>query len=202
MIRTEQMRILFGCWIAACLAVILSGCAGLWAPLNPAATEPEPVVETTDTPQPFDPLEGIESEVQCAYVWSSRHLPEFTELLQAAYRTAQMDDVAADVSGYGENCLDPVTKEIVRFAIMRSDFYLNITVDDIDNRDALGRRLTTVMTILQRFPANTFPGTQPPNVLIRFESGEDTAILSFSLERYEQAMADGLLGAALLDALD
>jgi hypothetical protein len=201
-LRIIKIRRVFGLVAMIGLFVVLGGCALLWEPLNPGAVEPAPVVEPVETPFAFDPLEEPDPEVQCAYVWASRHLPEFTELLQAAYRTAQMDDVAADVSGYGENCLDPVTKQIVRYAIMRSDFYLNVTVGDIENRDALGQKLSTVMAVLQGFPAETFPGNQPSSILVRFESGEDSIILSFTMTAYEQALEDGLRGAALFEALD
>ncbi|HSV86730.1 MAG TPA: hypothetical protein VLH85_09140 [Levilinea sp.] len=188
--------------LAANIALFLSGCAALWAPLTPGGAEPTPVVPPVETAPPYDPLAEAGPEVQCAYVWDSRPLPEFTLLLQAAYRTAQMEDVVANVSGYGENCLDPDTKEIVRFEIMRSDFYLSITVEDVDDRDALGRKLSTAMMILQRFPEGTFLGTQPPSVLVRFEGGENITNLSFSMAEYDQALGDGLAGAALFDALD
>jgi hypothetical protein len=197
-----MMKNLFRLLLGASLAVVLSGCAAFWAPPPVEPVEPGPDGSQDQVSPAFDPLEPPELEVQCAYVWASRHLPEFTELLQAAYRTAQMDDVAADVSGYGENCLDPESKQIVHYAIMRSDFYLNITVENIENRDALGRKLSTVLAVLQKFPPNTFPGTQSPSILIRFESGENITNLSFSMAEYEQALEDGLRGAALYEALD
>jgi hypothetical protein len=196
------MRNFLCLFVVLSYAVLLSGCAALLGPVNPNAPEPEPTPDPAIPDPLFDPLEDPVAEVQCANVWASRHLPEFTELLQAAYRSAQMDDVAADVSGYGENCLHPETKEIVRYTIMRSDFYLNIFVPDLTNVDTLSRKLIGAMAILQRFPADTFPGTQPPNIFVRFDSGEETLNLSFAMTVYEQALEDGRRGAALMEALN
>jgi hypothetical protein len=196
------MRTIFFLFVILGCSALLSGCAALLAPLNPDQPSPEPVVEPTVSDPEFDPLADPAADVQCASVWASRHLPEFTELLQAAYRSAQMDEVAADVSGYGENCLHPETKEIVRYTILRSDFYLNLGVPDLNDADALSRKLIGALAILQQFPADTFPGTQSPNIFVRFDSGEETLNLSFAMTDYEQALEDGRRGAALLEALN
>ena len=195
------MRLFFNLLIGILAAALLTGCAIL-LPETPQPPAPEPIVEPTLTPILPDPLVPPEEEAQCAYMWASRHLPELTDLVQAAFRSAQMEDVQADVSAYGENCLDPETKDVIRFATMRSDFYLNISVEDIENRDALGRKLFTVMDILKKFPPDTFPGPQPAAVLIRFQSGDAITNLSFSMAEYEQALEDELRGAALFTALD
>jgi hypothetical protein len=186
---------------AVLAAMLLTGCTILM-PGTPAVPAPAPVVESTETPILPDPLVPPEEEAQCAFVWASRRLPELTELLQAAFRNAQMEDIQADVSAYGENCLNPETKEIIRFATMRTDFYLNIAVEDIEDREALGRKLSTAMNVLQKFPSGTFPGPQPATVLIRFQNTDSSANLSFSIPEYEQALEDGLRGAALYSALD
>ncbi|MEN4042369.1 MAG: hypothetical protein ROW39_08500 [Anaerolineaceae bacterium] len=179
----------------------MSGCAALWAPLMPERAQPT-VVTPVETATPYNPLEEPGGDIRCAYVWDSRPMPEFTLLVQAAYRTARMEHVVANVSGYGENCLDPETKEIVRFLMMRSDFYLSITVENVDDRDALGRELSAAMMVIKGFPDGTFPGTESPSVLVRFEGGENIINLSFSVAEFEQALEDGLAGAALLDALN
>jgi hypothetical protein len=196
------MRHFFGLLIAVALLLVLSSCA-VWTPGEARLPdEPELVLEPTFTPDPFEPLVDSELEPQCAHVWASRPLPEFTDLLQAAYRSAGIDGVQADVSAYGENCVDVETKQIVRFMTMRSEFYLSVIAEDLESKDALSRQLISVMNVLQKFPADTFPGLEPNTVIIRFESGGEAAILSFRMDEFEQAIEDGLRGAALYEMLD
>jgi hypothetical protein len=196
------MRYFFGLLIAVALLAALAGCAVLTPGGTQLPDETEPALEPTFTPDPFEPLVDSELEPQCAHVWASRPLPEFTDLLQAAYRSAGIDGVQADVSAYGENCVDVETKQIVRFMTMRSEFYFSVNAENLENKDALSRQLITLMNVLQRFPADTFPGLEPSTVIVRFESGEEAAILSFRMDEFEQATEDGLSGAALYEKLD
>jgi hypothetical protein len=196
------MRYFFGLLIAVALLAALAGCAVLTPGGTQLPDETEPALEPTFTPDPFEPLVDSELEPQCAHVWASRPLPEFTDLLQAAYRSAGIDGVQADVSAYGENCVDVETKQIVRFMTMRSEFYFSVNAENLENKDALSRQLITLMNVLQRFPADTFPGLEPSTVIVRFESGEEAAILSFRMDEFEQATEDGLRGAALYEKLD
>jgi hypothetical protein len=196
------MRYFFGLLIAVAFLAALAGCAVLAPGGTQLPDETEPALEPTFTPDPFEPLVDSELEPQCAHVWASRPLPEFTDLLQAAYRSAGIDGVQADVSAYGENCVDVETKQIVRFMTMRSEFYFSVNAESLENKDALSRQLITLMNVMQRFPADTFPGLEPSTVIIRFESGEEAAILSFRMDEFEQATEDGLRGAALYEKLD
>jgi hypothetical protein len=196
------MRRFYELLIAIAVLITLTGCGMQIPGWSPEPTTTEPVVDPTPTLSAFDPLIEEDLEPQCAYVWASRPLPEYTDLLMAAYRSAGIEGVQADVSAYGENCVDVESKQILRFLTMRSEFYISLSAEDLENKDALGRQLMTVLTVLQRFPPDTFPGPEPSTIVMRFESGEDASILSFRMDQFEQALEDGLRGAAMYEALD
>jgi hypothetical protein len=196
------MRRFYGLLIAIAVFITLTGCGMQLPGWAPEPTPTESLVDPTAMPSAFDPLIEEDLEPQCAYVWASRPLPEYTDLLMAAYRSAGIEGVQADVSAYGENCVDVESKQILRFLTMRSEFYISLSVDDLENKDALSRQLMTVMAVLQRFPPDTFPGPEISTVVMRFESGDDSSILSFRMDEFEQALEDGLRGAAIYEALD
>ena len=69
------------------------------------------------------------------------------------------------------------------------------------DEEALGGLLERVLVILDSFPAESIPGSEPGYVGVTFQAGEKELNLWFLVTDGKAARADGLHGAALLEKL-
>ncbi len=180
------------------LGLLLSGCgAPQW--LFPGPTEtpvavaiPTPLPTGTDTP----PAPG-----SCAYVWSSRSLPDVTSQLNQAFRTSGLAEAEAEATAYGEDCFDSETNQVVQFLAMQTDFFVRVQVDRIDDPQALGEWVEKIMRVLKDFSPGQVPGPNPGYVGMTFTAGSETANLWFRRSDADQLLQQGLRGSSLYDAL-
>jgi hypothetical protein len=173
-----------GClWI---LFAVLAG-MGLWA------YSPPPITGITPTPQ----------YQECIWNWATQELPELTASVAAALDAQGIGTTSVRVYAFGENCLD-AQGNIAYFATMETDFAITLPVDDVNDREAVGNLAADLFGVIARdYAVGTIPGPQPGRVELRFESGPEAVFaLTVQREEFESLIAQGIRGAALLDALE
>ena len=171
----------------------------LLVPLLLAACNlPRPEVER---PVPVTTEPAVDQQ-QCGWNWATQALPELSAEVQAAMEAAGLEGIQARAEAYGENCFGSVTGEVLYFAAMETDFRLQVTVEDLQDREALGGLLEQILVILDGFPPGTIAGPNPGYVGVAFQSGQETLNLWFTVTDGEAARAQGLHGAALLEELE
>jgi hypothetical protein len=167
-----------------------------------ACAVPRAIPETQTVPPAITPTQTASSNSQnCAYVWASRSLPDITAKLQSAINAAGLKNIQATATAFGEDCFDPQTNEVVRFATMETDFYFTVPVDDLNNLEDLGSTLEKILIVLDAFPPGEVPGPKVGNISISFESGTKKSYLNFSISAGESARQQGLHGVALFEKI-
>jgi len=177
-----------------------TGCSStlesLLARLTPSAT----VAIVTETPEIG---ETPSSElVVCAYVWSTRSLPDITTAVNQSFRTIGLGEVRVDASGYGESCLDSQTNQVVSFNVFQADFYFNVVVDDITDKQFLGDSLERIAMIMEAYPPGKVPGSHPGNYSVIFTNGSETVSLWFVRTELEKLLEENITGDELFEALN
>ncbi|UCC75821.1 MAG: hypothetical protein JSW37_09900 [Anaerolineales bacterium] len=137
----------------------------------------------------------------CMWNWSTRPLSDLSGQVQGAVEAAGLSGATASAVAFGEDCIDPKSGEVKRFATMQTDFRITVPVGDVRNLDELGDLAEQVLEVLDSFPAKNTPGPQSGDVSISFEAGEERLHLWFSIMQADKAREQGLHGAALLEAL-
>jgi hypothetical protein len=137
----------------------------------------------------------------CMWSWNTRPLPEVSAQVQAAMLAAGLSEVEASASAFGEDCLDPRTNQVRRFATMQTDFYVKLAVPSLADLNSLGDLAERVLGILDDFPPGTVPGPQTGYLELIFVAGGEDTRLWFRLPRASEARQQGLHGQALLEAL-
>lgn len=128
-------------------------------------------------------------------------MPELTNQVQAALEAAGIPGASANVYAFGEDCFDPQTGTVMRFATMETDFDIQLHVASLQDLDALGNLAEQVLAVLDTFPPDSTPGPQPGRIGLIFSRGKEQHRLYFMLEQAEEARGRGLSGRALLEAL-
>ncbi|MBE0696293.1 MAG: hypothetical protein IH586_05160, partial [Anaerolineaceae bacterium] len=137
----------------------------------------------------------------CAFVWSSRSLPELSTEINQAFRKQGWAEVEVEASAYGEDCLDPETNKIVRFTALQTDFFLNVSINSISDHQILGEWIEKSMRVLNEFPPGIVPGSNLGMIGISFKSSSDSVSLSFPISSCRKLLNEGLRGGELFDAL-
>jgi len=179
------------CLVVLCL--LMAGCGA--APKGPTAIAPSitrPVAPPTPTDVPY---------AECIWSWASRPLPELSAQAQAALEAAGIERVDVAAEAFGEECLDPRTHEVNRFAARQTDFRFTVRVDDVADREAMGNLAARLLAVLEGFAPESTPGPVPGQVGIEFIAGGEALHLWFTHRQAEEARRQNLGGAALLDAL-
>jgi hypothetical protein len=195
--------------ILACLLLImtLSGCAfptSLFFEPPPVEQSPEEAIKPppsptftvmpTDTPEP-------PTQQPCTYVWATKPLLDETAIFQEALQKANLGMVEVTLNAYGENCVDTLDKTVVSFAVMQTDFYFNIPVNDINNKAEMGNWTAKLLSIVKQFPPGKVPGPNTGLCGLTFETLSDSSVLSFPVDMGLRGLAAGLNGEALYSAL-
>ena len=152
----------------------------------------------TPTAQVVPPPQNNES-VECAFVWANDPLPELSEAFNKALKEIQ-SDAEGYAQAYGENCVT-AQGEVVRFLAMETDFYITLNVENLEDRQALGDGVEQVMEVMAEFPTDETPGPQPGYIGITFEATGDSLRLWIMRAEIETALANGLRGEELFNAM-
>lgn len=184
----------------------LAGLIGLVAcrgvPLPTATPSPSPV-PATETPIPSLTPTSTLSYTECTWNWATQPLPELSADLESDLQAALELPLTAYAEAFGENCFDGRTNQVAYFAAMETDFYITVQVEALAERETLGQTTERILTIvLSRFPVETTPGPNGGYIGITFVSDAEQLRLRLTWAEAESALASGLHGASLLDALE
>lgn len=137
----------------------------------------------------------------CYFNWATQPLPDLSKQVQAAMDSADLKGITATAEAFGENCYDNQTNQPVSFSAIETDFRITMKVASLEDKDELGNLLEKILTILDKFPIGSLPGSQPGYLFVTFRSGDQEMHLSFLMENGKAAREKGLYGAALLEEL-
>lgn len=138
------------------------------------ATYAGTVVPTPDAT--FVPYNG------CAWAWHTEILPDLSDYVRIALRLVpelRPYHPAGYAEAFGENCLD-AQNNIVRFAIMETDFHVSLWADELtlpdegDDLEAYGEALRNVLIALSLFDESMKPGPMAGFIRIEFFRGFGT----------------------------
>ena len=167
--------------------------------VNPTQ-EIETAALQTDTRTVDDVIEFTTSE-NCAYIWASRILPDLSEQLQADFDKEGFNNLVISAEAYGENCIDPSTKQIKYFSAKQTDFRITLSVNDLSD-EALGNNLFRILRILADYRDKKLPGAMLGYVSVRFGMGNEDRYFWFPLENGLEAIENGFQGQTLIKILD
>jgi hypothetical protein len=172
-------------------ALVIAACSSSAGPAT--QNETITVISSSFTPDthPLTP---------CGYVWASQSLPDISKQVQSAFISAGLSDATARAEAYGENCVED-NGAVRSFGAMETDFYIQLPVPDLSDRQALGDLLEKALVIIDQFPPGTVPGPNPGYVGVEFNSGQEILNLHFTVTASKSARNQGLHGADLLAAL-
>lgn len=151
-----------------------------------------PTRETVEPPQDYMSME-------CAFMWANDPLPELSNDFDAALKAVQ-SEAEGYAQAYGENCVTNEGK-VVRFLAMETDFYITLKVENLEDKQILGKLIEQTMEVLADFPTDETPGPQPGYIGITFETPGDSLRLWVMRTEVEIALENGLQGEELFNAL-
>ena len=170
---------------------------------EPLTGEPEPSLEGAGPD--FPPTDyGCKEPVSMA--WNSHRLEQLSQRVQRALAEAGFEAAQGHAEAFGEDWYEQAgeasdSPTVCNFSIMETDFYVTLPVDDLSDLDGLGVQAARVLAVLDRFPTEETPGSQPGYVEIAFVSGGEGDRLRVPVTEAAQARQRGLVGAELLGAL-
>jgi hypothetical protein len=157
--------------------------------------------EVTEAIQaPVTPPSGATAYPGCYFNWATQPLPDLSQRVQEVVDRKGIAGVTALAEAYGENCYDNLTNKVVYFSAMETDFRFKAAVEDLD-KARLGESVERLLEVIEALPGSSIPGPRPGYVGISFQAGEKTVNIWFLLEDGKSALAKGLHGAALFEAL-
>jgi hypothetical protein len=136
-------------WI---IGIVLTATAGYFALQNGIAPTTDSV---TQTPGITDTAATAPVDEVCAYVWAYHDAPELTQKMDEAVK-ALNPNARARVSLYGEDCV--YADGHSTFGAMETDFYVNLSVDDLTNEEAFGNWMAQVLPIVAEIPREEIQG--------------------------------------------
>jgi len=174
----------------ALIIVLLSACN--FPRSEQSIPDAAPETKTVESAQDYNSSE-------CAFMWAKNPLPElsgdFDRILKVSLPNAE-----GYAEAYGENCITE-TGESARFLAMETDYHVTLGVDDLDNKQLLGKLIEEVMGVLIEFPTEETPGPQPGYIGLTFETSNDSVRLWIMRTDIEDALENGLKGEELFIAL-
>ncbi len=137
--------------------------------------------------------------------WAYHGLEELSDQLGSALEAASIEGATAAANAYGENWVEydeaTTTSRVCNFSTLETDFRVSLTVEDLADLNSLGDLLASVIEVIIELPDEAIPGAQPGLIQISFSDGESVLPMRFTVLAAEQALADGLSGADLFNAL-
>jgi hypothetical protein len=163
--------------------------------------ENTPTAVATAVPATQTPSPAVEATEPCGFQWAYEPLPEITQQLQAQLDQASSGGVSVRAEAFGENCVR-ADGSVDGFLAMQTDFYLTFDVQDLTDDSLLGDRLAAALPVLLEFPTDQLPGPARGRVSVTFQAGEQRQSLTFTLDRAQTVLDQGLQGAELYQALE
>jgi len=169
-------------------------------------TDPTPesvstkVITTVETPNVGVPPDKdsptpSSSQQDCGYQWAYDNLPDLTEQLDQAIK-ALSPEATSHATAFGENCVAP-DGQVVKFLAMETDFYVTLTVVDLNDHEAFGNWIAQVMQIVNGFPPGILSGPNSGFVEFRFEKSQSESIgVRVPIQQYNET-ANGKTGEEL-----
>ena len=158
---------------------------------TPVHSDALPSITPTATEIPYQ---------DCAWNWATETLPDLSEQVQAEMDAAGLEGLTVVAEAYGENCYGD-SDEVLRFAVMETDFRISARVSSINDHLMLGNLLEKILIVLDGFPPNATPGPSPGYIGVNFHARDGELVLWFPVAEGKSARALGLHGTALLDQL-
>ena len=179
--------------LAIFLIFILLVCT-IPAQVQTALPNPQPITQTATviTPTP--------TEAMCAFMEGRQNLKDISSQLLEKLKNASLPVKTARAEAYGENCV-AADGSVVRFSARETDYYITLTVADLQDEAALGALLEQSLAIINQFPVDQTPGPNPGYVGIGFETTADVQNLWFTRQQASDLLAQGMKGAELYRAL-
>ena len=148
--------------------------------------------------QTVEPTQDYES-TDCGFMWASNPLPELSGDFDKALKQVQ-PQASGYAEAYGENCIDN-EGNVVRFLTMETDFHITLKVNDLEDKQVLGKLIEQVLAVVATYSPEETPGPQSGYVGITFEAPTDKIRLWFTQKDGEAAIESGLRGEELFNAL-
>ena len=145
--------------------------------------------------------QGSNSSDLCAYVWTSRTLPELSAQIQDDFIIEGFDKLKVNAEAYGENCIDPATNKVKYFTAMQTDFHITYAVNDLSD-EVLGNLLNEIINLLSEYPEESLPGPMPGHIGIRFGKGNEDRYFWFEIGEGLEAIDKGYKGRTLVKLLE
>lgn len=186
-------------------ALLLTGCTlpgNLF--FDPPEGQPGYVIPTVGPTQasPTETSTPTTEAQNCAWAWASVPLADETTRVQEALRLGGLIDVEGSAAAYGENCLDVATNQVVRFAVMQTDFYFTVSMDDPSDKEAMGAMAERLLRVVDQFRPGDVPGENLGYLSIRYTNGMQDTNLWLKVDDAKKALNGGLHGEDLFNALD
>jgi hypothetical protein len=159
---------------------------------DPPITDAQPATKTIESAQDYE-------SVNCAFMWAKNPLPELSENFDQTLKET-LPNAEGYAEAYGENCVTEAG-EIARFLAMETDYHVTFIVDDLEDKQTLGKLVEAVMEVLAKFPTDDTPGPQPGYIGITFEAPNGSLRLWIMRTDVEAALDNGLYGEELFIAL-
>lgn len=165
-------------------------------PGEPVQQQPTQTFTVIPTDTPLPP-----TQQPCAFVWATKPLPDETAFFQEALHKANLDVVEVTLNAYGENCVDTLNKKVISFAVMQTDFYFNIPVNDINDKTEMGNWTAKLLAVVKKFPPGEVPGPNTGLCGLTFQTLSENSVLQFTVAMGLRALDAGLSGETLYSAL-
>ncbi len=94
-----------------------------------------------------------------------------------------------------------MNKTVISFAVMQTDFYFNIPVNDVKDRNEMGNWTAKLLAVVAQFPPGKVPGPNTGLVGLTFQTLSEDSVLRFPVAMGLRALDAGLSGEALYTAL-
>jgi len=106
----------------------------------------------------------------CFFNWATRPAKELTTELQSALAARGLDNVSISAVGFGEDCIDSQTQQVVYFAAMDTEFTVGLMIDDLGDLDRIGNTLATVFDLINSSARANWPSTKLGRIQISVTS--------------------------------
>jgi hypothetical protein len=159
---------------------------------------------TPPTPTAENPTPTILPYEACGWVWAQESLPETSAALteSLAAQDLKFDADRTYAYAFGENCLGP-NGQVDHFAAQETDF---VVVTGLAGPDGYSERADYAGAVLKLIladfkPVETVPGQKQGFVEFVFQDSKGESHQRVALADAEKALASGLTGEALYQAL-
>jgi len=131
----------------------------------------------------------------CAFSWAYQDLPELSATFDSAV-TAIIPNSTSHASAFGENCMG-AGGEVIRFGAMETDFYVIVTVTNLNDDETFGNWIFEVMQTVSGLPPDMLMGPNPGFVEFTLEKSTSERIVFRVPIRQFNESANGMTGEEL-----